>query len=786
MPVSPTYPGIYIQEIPSGVTTITGVATSIAMFIGASTEGPMNVPVECLNYSTFKNTFGEDTSSGMLPLYVQLFFLNGGTTCYVMRIAQGAGQSVVTLNNEDGANTLVLTAKNFGVAGESVRALVTYAGAQPEATFNLEVFQWTVDSTGRQVQTGDEVWRNLSMDPNSPNYAPTFISQNSQLVNATDLNPAPGGLWGFSLAARPVADADWGGILGAAVSTNRFQISVSGSPYIDVDLSTLAPANPPNNLTGQIATAIEAAFTNKGYAGVTVDVSFLAAAAGNRLRISRTAGTNGDVLIRPGTKSGAQGDLTTTLMLGTGQGGLEVGAFASRRPAPTGITFRVSLQNNFTKFGDLASQDVTQVTLDAVKASGTFTAINIPLNLNTTGNGVDPLYKDANGKSDGIREKLGIIASIINQFTPPAGQSWPWTAQTNGNYRLSILPTSIVGDNFLSGNFALIPAVVGSYFTNNVRYYSVGAGGNSIGNQVSAAAPATDGTAPLAADYDAAYLVIDKEVDLFNLMVLPPAAGSPASVQSLYGDASVFCQQRRAFLIMDPPDAWQDAQTAATQVATLQVGLVKDYSALFFPRITVNNGGLATNIGAAGAMAGVFARIDGNRGVWKAPAGTEADLRGITGLEKRYSNAENGILNPRAVNTIRIFPSGVVSWGGRTMYGDDNTPNDYKYIPVRRLALYLEESLYRGLQTVVFEPNDEPLWSHIRLTVGSFMHDLFRQGAFQGSTPQDAYFVKCDSETTTSTDQDNGIVNVWVGFAALKPAEFVILYIQQMAGQTQV
>ena len=129
---------------------------------------------------------------------------------------------------------------------------------------------------------------------------------------------------------------------------------------------------------------------------------------------------------------------------------------------------------------------------------------------------------------------------------------------------------------------------------------------------------------------------------------------------------------------------------------------------------------------------------------------------------------------------------GILAWGARTMDGDDNTGSEYKYVPVRRLALFLEESLYRGLQWVVFEPNDEPLWSQIRLNVTAFMQGLFRQGAFQGRTPQEAYFVKCDAETTTQADRNLGIVNVWVGFAPLNPAEFVILSIQQMAGQLEV
>ena len=199
------------------------------------------------------------------------------------------------------------------------------------------------------------------------------------------------------------------------------------------------------------------------------------------------------------------------------------------------------------------------------------------------------------------------------------------------------------------------------------------------------------------------------------------------------------------------------------------------------------NGGQLGVSAPSGTIAGLYARIDSNRGVWKAPAGTEASITGVQGVEYLLNDRENGLLNPLAVNCVRSFPAtGIVSWGSRTIAGSDQNASEYKYIPVRRTALFIEESLFRGLKWVVFEPNDEPLWAQIRLNVGAFMHNLFRQGAFQGKTKQDAYFVKCDSETTTQNDINLGIVNIWVGFAPLKPAEFVVLTLQQMAGQIQV
>jgi phage tail sheath protein FI len=187
-----------------------------------------------------------------------------------------------------------------------------------------------------------------------------------------------------------------------------------------------------------------------------------------------------------------------------------------------------------------------------------------------------------------------------------------------------------------------------------------------------------------------------------------------------------------------------------------------------------------------GVIAGIMARTDSTRGVWKAPAGLDAALGGVQGLQVNLNDQENGTLNQLGINCLRSFPvTGRVVWGARTVRGADQLADEYKYVPVRRLALFIEESLYRGTQWVVFEPNDEPLWAQIRLNIGAFMQNLFRQGAFQGKSPREAYLVKCDAETTTQNDINLGIVNILVGFAPLKPAEFVIIRIQQLAGQVQ-
>jgi phage tail sheath protein FI len=286
-----------------------------------------------------------------------------------------------------------------------------------------------------------------------------------------------------------------------------------------------------------------------------------------------------------------------------------------------------------------------------------------------------------------------------------------------------------------------------------------------------------------------------EQADLFNLLCLPPyrPAGITFDVDTMLLSAAVaYCDKRRAMLLVDPPSDWNSKDTALASFTAAQnsfPGVASKNAAIFFPRVRQPNP-LRENqmeeFVPCGAVAGIFARTDTQRGVWKAPAGIEATLVGVPELEVALTDAENGELNKVGVNCLRAFPIiGRVVWGSRTLRGADQLADEWKYVPVRRTALFIEESLYRGTQWVVFEPNDEPLWAQIRLNVGAFLQSLFRQGAFQGRTPREAYFVKCDKETTTQDDINKGIVNIIVGFAPLKPAEFVVIRIQQMAGQIE-
>jgi uncharacterized protein len=292
-----------------------------------------------------------------------------------------------------------------------------------------------------------------------------------------------------------------------------------------------------------------------------------------------------------------------------------------------------------------------------------------------------------------------------------------------------------------------------------------------------------------------------RDADLFTILCLPPASPEASLPDAVWFQALSLCVEERALLLVDPPaptdlpagptdpPASDPVNAFSAWIAGLGLTAMGRNGAFYFPRIRrpdpLRDGAIG-EFAPSGAVAGIMARTDGARGVWKAPAGIEAGIVGASGLTVPLTDGENGRLNPLGINCLRTFPViGSVVWGARTLRGADVLADDYKYVPVRRLALFLEETLLRGLQWVVFEPNDEALWAQIRLAVGAFLQDLFRQGAFQGVTPRDAYFVRCDVETTTEYDRSRGIVNILVGFAPLKPAEFVVVSIQQKTATTQ-
>lgn len=808
-----SYPGVYIQEVPSGVRTITGVSTSIGAFLGRASTGPINRAVRLFSYADFERSFGAPFPASDLAHAVKLFFDNGGTDTYVIRVAEGALAASVVLQNLNNQNVLTASAKAAGTWAHTVRMEVDYRTSAPDETFNLRVIH---EDAGLAVQS--ESFPGLSMDPGSPRFAPTFVTQSSTLIDlelhtdaraggANDINdPVTNSFQGFSQSRRALGaiasiQTALDGLINPAAPTSprdAFEVSVDGTPFERVDLGpwanvdTATQAQIEDRFADRIRTAI-------GLHSSVADVDVAFDGSG---RLTITANGVGSSQVGVRIRRASDRDIAEPLMLGVEQGGVEPARYSNFRPAPTASLLRLgdpATPGVLDTLDDLSALAVSSVTsLDI--GSETIQLDTPPNDIATTGNAADPFsqsaagYSPITGENDGVREKLRIIANAVtnNADLPYRGELW--------GYTLAIIATGgTVNDQPASAVTAPGPTLfgdAGGEIILNTRQYTLGAGGTSA---FSTGSDGSDGVDPVVSTFEGSEVQQTgfyalEPVDLFNLMVIPgDEAIDDTAMRTLYGRAAVYCKRHRAFLVIDSPSGWTNSSTGLADVvqdssliAELRgtLGSAKDHAAVFYPRLHIRVSGLTRVIGAGGAIAGLMARTDASRGVWKAPAGIEAGINSVTGLNVVLNDAQNGVLNKQGVNCIRVLPNGsTVNWGARTLDGDDDSGSEWKYVPIRRFALFIEESLYRGTRWAVFEPNDEPLWANLRMNINAFMFSLFRQQAFQGTSPKEAYYVRCDKTTTTQDDRNKGIVNIEVGFAPLKPAEFVVIKIQQIAGE---
>ncbi len=655
MPVKPTYPGVYIEEIPSGVRTITGVATSVAAFVDRFARGPLGKPVQLFGMADLERELGGLSPTSEAGYAIQQFFLNGGSECWVVRVADTTSASSAT-------------------------APATPAGA------TLKV-QPTAGATVFTVGAGREIDETSIPDP---------------------------GIWGNNL-------------------------------FLEIDYDTADPRRAFNLTVSEIVTV-------------------------NGRRVTRRSESHrGLVLASSGPRNAVEtlNAASTMIQLAAGAG------FPANLPAATGT------MGSEIAAGTKVPASPVALSVDAGNGARTVTVTHSLGATSEDHPAFRPLLEAALRESAGTAttdDERALIEGAVVRLVGKGTAASP--------YRYQIL-AGRGGSGFTGGEKLTIAgagaAALGLDATPNLQQIPLTGGkdGNDLKLQH---------IRGIEADKSGLYALED--VDLFNILCLPAAPLLATSeMQTLYMTAASYCERRRAFLIVDiPPDI--DSLTQMQTWMSANDKLRHRNAAVYFPRTRISDpldDGRSRNIAASGTIAGLYARTDANRGVWKAPAGTDARLRNVLELDYKLTDPQNGALNPLGVNCLRSFPIySNICWGARTLDGADAQASEWKYIPVRRLTLFLEESLYRGTKWVVFEPNDEPLWAQIRLNVGAFMHTLFRQGAFQGTTPREAYLVKCDHETTTQNDIDNGIVNILVGFAPLKPAEFVIIQIQQIAGDIQI
>jgi phage tail sheath protein FI len=636
MPVTPTYPGVYIEEIPSGVRTIVGVATSITAFIGRALRGPVNEATTINSYGDFERTFGGLWVESKLGYAVRDFYLNGGSQAIIVRLID----------------------PNFATDGVQSAALAAAKAVADAAK--------TVTDGGKAAKEAAQ-------------------------KKAKEINDAEGTSQAEKDAAKAAADA-----------LNS--------------LADDAKSDAVQKAAGEVV-------------GDTIP-----------LQARLTVGTTNHLVLEAASPGTWGNDLRARV-------DHKVPAKVPDSYKPYGLDV-----------GDLFNLSVGDMTTGAVE---TFRNVTVKPSLRQ----VDNVLKN--------ESKLARVVTM--PAAPPEATDAALEADRDGTDpdKAKAAAEALRKPPFLDRN---------EKRTIGVQDADKGTDGGALG--------VNDFIGPGLADAKRGLYALE-QADLFNLLCLPPYLdGSDESgdvTDTLVGEASSYCEKRRAMLLVDARSNWTDKTSAITGVPT--VGTNSKNAALFFPRLKQPNplhDGQVETFVPCGAVAGVFARTDTQRGVWKAPAGLDATLVGVPELSVPMTDPENGELNPLAINCLRAMPpAGRVVWGSRTLQGDDRLASEWKYVPVRRTALFIEESLYRGTKWVVFEPNDEPLWAQIRLNVGAFMHNLFRQGAFQGKTPREAYLVKCDRETTTQNDINLGIVNILVGFAPLKPAEFVIIKIQQLAGQIE-
>ena len=716
MPTSPTYPGVYIEEISSGVRTIVGVATSITAFIGRAQRGPVNEPTTINGFADFERMFGGLWNESRLGFAVRDFFLNGGGQAVIVRLfnptfasfedqekARAAAQAVATAAANVVGDTTQLDEAKAKAVNDAAKAKADEYNAKSalEKAAAQAILAAVNSAAKKDAKTGDVV--------KAINDAVDNVKAAAQAVATAAANVAGDKSLGEA-KAKDINDK-------AKAKAEEYK-----------DKSEVEKAAAQAMLTTVNATATKEANADTVVGAINEGVNGAAPAAKARLTV--------------GKKNQLQLEAAYE------------GKWGNNLRARVDYERPYELPTSFEAFG-IGETHLFNLTVRDMKTGSTEVFRNV-----TVKPGPRTVDKTLENES-----KLVRVVSKPDDI--PENSDAALTKQEKGTIPLFSNKRSVE---------VTIKASDGVQLTGN-SFTGPGMEGEGKGLYALEKLFARDG--------------------LFNLLCIPPYKFDIPSGDvetDLLEKAAAYCEKRRAMLLIDPPSSWKtktDARDNFVGAGSQEYPSIRSKNAaIFFPRLIQANplrDNQMEEFVPCGAVAGIFARTDVQRGVWKAPAGIEATLVGVPKLSVPMTNEENGELNPLGINCLRAFPAtGRIVWGSRTLRGADQLADEWKYIPVRRTALFIEESLYRGTQWVVFEPNDEPLWAQIRLNVGAFMQNMFRQGAFQGTTPREAYFVKCDKETTIQNDINLGIVNIVVGFAPLKPAEFVIIKLQQMAGQIEV
>lgn len=758
------HPGVYVEEIASGSRPIEGVATSVTAFVGFSNRGPVAEPTLIGNFDDYVNDFGQivDENDAM-GLAVQAFYLNGGGSAYICRLAgdvatsanetdilgEGAYNSGTNTRTPTASPVLTIEASSPGTWGDEVRFKI-------EKDYrDSRLFSLLVGTFVNGEFEEEERFDNLSMDAETDDYVVTMVNQNSSMVQVT----VPDSLTyqNAQILGADVALADMRTYLTDATQSKSFMIGVNGSALKSVTL----PSNFTNTSTrAEIATAMRDEI--RATMGISdIDVITTGTNASSTFTIATTAAT-------PDSSSSIQlgnSDLLAALGLSSTNIATMTGGDAGAAPA-------VASGNNF------------QIVLDAFDS--------VTVEFSDAISGGDDIASEIENQVQAAFENIPSYSGFSCSFDPAGPNAF--TLKSGGSDVLESTIALTDGTGTPLATLALATAT-------STDGRTIEQGIDEVVPQAMAGTHPAPGfgerlqngenTTPIAADFTSFYNTTLRKFRDVSIVVVPGSSWDGATGQSNIAATLAHCESmKNRVLIVDPPSGTELEN--ATVVSALGLP-TSTYSVLYYPWVSMANPlyhpDKAPNkdktvlVAPSAIAAGMWAKIDGKRGVWKAPAGVEARLTGAAGLEYIVENLEQDQLNPLGVNCIRRLPNyGSVLWGSRSLA--TKADPEWRYVPVRRTAIYIEESIFNGIQWAVFEPNSHLLWSSLRANIGSFMNGMFRAGAFQGETAKDAYFVRCGlGDTMTQGDIDRGQVIVMVGFAPLKPAEFVIVRIQQKVGK---
>ena len=902
MPLSYSYPGLYIQEVPSNSNAIVPSPTSIAAFVGYShpfKTPAYNVAQQCFSFNDYVSYFGPLFSSGLvdasLPRAVSQFFLNGGSSAWVVGLQPGlfnaSGQIIERIGGTSGlaitaATSFISNAGIFTVADTTVAPAIASL-APATVTHGGPAFTLTV--TGTNFTPGSKVyWNGADLG--------TTVFVNAQTLTATvpaaNIASVPNPLPTITVV-NPAANTTSNGLTLTVAAANgqpsvasltpaeapadspTFSLTIKGSGFVHGSTVTWTESpNPPVTLSST--------FISDSLLTATVPNNLVASAGTATVTVTNTPGGTSNT---PATETFTIGSASPTPTLSSLSPASATLGPAGFKLTVTGTNF---IAGSVVEWGATAlqTQFVSPTQLTAQVPTGTLAAPG-PVQVKVQNGGA--------GGASGVQTftiNANNLQPTVTDLSPPSGPASgaAFTLTVTGtNFTVSsivywngvALPTTFVSDTALTASIPAsdlasagpvsvtasnpgssgivftaleltdqVPMTVtisgvrnsGQTFDLTITYGSqfesyrnlqlvapasrlpdqvlngvsqlVTVAPNTGGYGTSVAAQQLSLNINLPQGFSTCYSAADflnpsppvvpvfepnsamDNLEIFNLLLVPGISDF-----SVLSAALAFAERKRAFAIVDLP---QQAPAFGSSIASPQpaeawmAGLgsnngpslpVSPNGAVYYPYLISQDLITSNNIPMApsGFVAGLYAQTDNNRGVWKAPAGLATVVLNSTGpvLTGVMNDPQQGVLNLDSINCLRTFSGiGTVVWGARTLVAANNALQQWKYVPVRRMTLFIEQTLLANLRWVVFEPNDEPLWVAITASISAFMLSLFKQGALQGSTPSQAFQVTCDSTTTTPQDQINGIVNIVVAFAPLKPAEFVVINIAQLAGQT--